>query len=106
MSVGDGFEWRGAEVISLGVAYTESAQSVEFVVSFDAFGDDLCAGLGREADQRCREGATDWVHIDAADQVAVELDEVRGEFEDVSKTGIARAGVVNRDPCSGSTEHA
>jgi hypothetical protein len=83
------------EVVSLGITHAEATENLELVLGFHPLGDDFRASVGRERDERGSESASHRIHVDAADEVAVELDEVRSQLQDVGKARKAGAGVID-----------
>lgn len=82
--VGPGFGWsrevpagpvlgagRGpAEEVALDGCSAESGDRRQFVMGFDAFGDERCSELFREADHGLAKGMAEGVRVDSGDEVA------------------------------------
>src|SRR5262245_15711546 len=69
----------------------------EFFGALDAFGNHLRAVVVRELHHRLDEILLDEVRIDTVDQRDVELDEVRLEVGNRAQSGVAAAGIVDRE---------
>ena len=84
----------------------ELADGRQLGVGLQALGDDLRAGLVGEVDERGGQRPADGVGVDAAGEVAVELDDLGRQLEDVGERGEAGAGVVDRQARAGAAQAA
>ena len=88
---------RPTQQEALAVRHRERLEGIELLARLDPLGDEPQLALDREVahagDQRLAGG----LGVDAADQVEVDLHEVRGELQDVAEAGVAGAGIVDRE---------
>ena len=74
---------------------TQLLHRLELLGALDALGNDLRSVIVRELHHRLDEVLLDEVRIDAVDQRDVELDVVRLQIRDRSKTRVAAARVID-----------
>ena len=88
---------RTADVPPLTLRDVEVGQGRQLFGSLDAFGADAGADAGGEADDSIGEGGQRRLSVDAADQRAVELEDVGAQRHDALQAGVALTDVIDRD---------
>ena len=96
-SSGSGSGAGPGEEVALAVAHAELRERLDLGGALDALRHDRRVDLLGERDQAGCQRLPRAVGLDAVDQRAVELDELRLEPQDVAQAREARAGVVDRD---------
>jgi hypothetical protein len=83
--------------IALAKAAAHHLQALGLPLRFDALGDDLHAEAVGDPDQRLDDHAAPGAAFDAADEGAVDLDDVDREIQQMGQRGEAGAEIVERD---------
>ena len=81
---------------ALAIGDAEFDEYVEFSRCLDPFRDYFGSGLIAKGNKGAGEGAPDWIEIDVAGQLPIELDEFRGDLENQREAGEPRSGVIDR----------
>ena len=92
--------------MALGFIGTEGTDEAKLVFGFDAFDDHLHLEIMGETDDGLDEGTSFTADHEAADEGAVELEGIEGEFGQVGEAGIAGAEVVDSDADAHAVEAA
>lgn len=104
---GDRRECRGSsEVPALGEPDAPARESTCFFGGLDTFGDEARAEVRRERDQRNEEASAGRVGSDSMDQCAIDLDDIRGQVNDVAQARVAGTCVIDREPQAGRSQIA
>ena len=85
-------------MVTLEQRYASRAQNGEFVVVFDALGEDGNIKRMRNADYAGHDHLLGAALIDIAQQLHVDLDQVRLKPRQQTQTGISRAEIIQRRP--------
>src|SRR3990167_540099 len=93
--LGQRFECRLGEPVTLHQKYSTVRQEIPFSGAFDAFGDDCNVQLRTHCDNPSDDRLTNTVAIDIADQCHVEFDQVRLEISQQIEPRVARAEIVD-----------
>lgn len=94
--LGQRLEGRAGEMIALDVADAHRPERVELGGGLDALGDHGDAEIDAQADDRGDDHPARQAGVDAADQLHVELDDVRLEAREQVEPGVAGAEIVER----------
>ena len=89
---------RAGERVPLRVGDVDAGERAQLAELLDALGADGGAGGRREVGERLQQRELRRVLVDAGDERAVDLDDVRAHADELLEAGVARAGVVERDP--------
>src|SRR5471032_247096 len=94
-NLGQGFECRPGEPVTLHQKYSAVGQEVALAGTFDAFGNDSNAQLLTDCDNPLDDYLTDTILVDIANQRHVEFDQVRLEIGQQVQPRIAGTEIVD-----------